>query len=72
MKNKPAPALLRPSNLSNEIKKRVPISRETTPLRVHSLAKEFLAIHNKFLETIILSRDGLTRFGKPADWCYPN
>jgi hypothetical protein len=33
MKNKPAPALLRPSKLSNEIKKRVPKSRETIPLR---------------------------------------
>jgi hypothetical protein len=32
MKNKPAPALLRPSNQSNEIKKRVPESRETIPL----------------------------------------
>jgi hypothetical protein len=32
MKNKPAPALLRPSKLSNEIKKRVPKSRETIPL----------------------------------------
>jgi hypothetical protein len=29
MKNKPAPAQLRPSNLSNEIKKRVQKSRET-------------------------------------------
>jgi hypothetical protein len=34
MKNKPYPALLRPSNLSNEIKKRVPKSRETIPLKV--------------------------------------
>jgi hypothetical protein len=32
MKNKPDPAILRPSNLSNEIKKRVPKSRETIPL----------------------------------------
>jgi hypothetical protein len=32
MKNKPYPALLRPSNLSNEIGKRVPKSRETIPL----------------------------------------
>jgi hypothetical protein len=32
MKNKPYPALLRPSNLYNEIKKRVPKSRETIPL----------------------------------------
>jgi hypothetical protein len=32
MKNKPAPALLRPSNLSNEIKKRISKSRETIPL----------------------------------------
>jgi hypothetical protein len=32
MKNKPDPALLRPSNLSNEIKKRVQKSRETIPL----------------------------------------
>jgi hypothetical protein len=32
MKNKLDPALLRPSNLSNEIKKRVPKSRETIPL----------------------------------------
>jgi hypothetical protein len=30
--NKPDPALLRPSNLSNEIKKRAPKSRETIPL----------------------------------------
>jgi hypothetical protein len=35
MKNKPAPALLRPSNLSSEIKKRVPKSRETIPLSAH-------------------------------------
>jgi hypothetical protein len=33
MKNKPYPALLRPSNLSNEIGKRVPKSRETIPLK---------------------------------------
>jgi hypothetical protein len=33
MKNKPYPALLQPSNLSNEIKKRVPKSRESLPLR---------------------------------------
>jgi hypothetical protein len=33
MKNKPYPALLRPSNISNEIGKRVPKSRETIPLR---------------------------------------
>jgi hypothetical protein len=32
MKNKPYPALLRPSNLSNEVGKRVPKSRETIPL----------------------------------------
>jgi hypothetical protein len=32
MKNKPYPAQLRPSNLSNEIEKRVPKSRETIPL----------------------------------------
>jgi hypothetical protein len=32
MKNKPDPALLLPSNLSNEIKKRVQKSRETIPL----------------------------------------
>jgi hypothetical protein len=32
MKNKPDPALCGPSNLSNEIKKRVPKSRETIPL----------------------------------------
>jgi hypothetical protein len=32
MKNKPDPALLRPSNLSNEIKKRATKSRETIPL----------------------------------------
>jgi hypothetical protein len=32
MKNKPDLALLQPSNLSNEIKKRVPKSRETIPL----------------------------------------
>jgi hypothetical protein len=33
MKNKPDSALLRPSNLSNEIKKTVPKSREPVPLR---------------------------------------
>jgi hypothetical protein len=33
MKNKPYPALLRPSNLSNEIKKRGPKSCHTIPLR---------------------------------------
>jgi hypothetical protein len=33
MKNKPYPALLRPSNLYNEIKKRVTKSRETIPLK---------------------------------------
>jgi hypothetical protein len=36
MKNKPYPALLRPSNLSNEIGKRVPKSRETIPLKGQS------------------------------------
>jgi hypothetical protein len=34
MKNKPDPALLKPSNLSNEINKRVPKFRETIPLMV--------------------------------------
>jgi hypothetical protein len=33
MKNKSAPALLRPSNLSNEIKKGYQNSRETIPLK---------------------------------------
>jgi hypothetical protein len=33
MKNKLYPALLRPSNLYNEIKKRIPKSRETIPLK---------------------------------------
>jgi hypothetical protein len=33
MKNKPYPGLLRPSNLSNEIGKRVPKSRETIYLK---------------------------------------
>jgi hypothetical protein len=32
MKNMPDPALLRPSNLTNEIKKRLPKSRPTIPL----------------------------------------
>jgi hypothetical protein len=32
MKNKPDPALLRPTNLSNEIKKRFKKSHETIPL----------------------------------------
>jgi hypothetical protein len=41
MKNKPYPALLRPSNQSNEIKKRVPKSRETIPL---NYSKYYLAI----------------------------
>jgi hypothetical protein len=41
MKNKPYPALLRPSNLSNEIKKRVPKSRETIPLNSQSFLKPF-------------------------------
>jgi hypothetical protein len=36
MKSKAYPALLRPSNLSNEIGKRVPESRETIPLRGHA------------------------------------
>jgi hypothetical protein len=39
MKNKPYPALLRPSNLYNEIKKRVPKSRETIPLTSLALAQ---------------------------------
>jgi hypothetical protein len=33
MKNKPDPALLRTSYLSNEIKKRIPKSHETIPLK---------------------------------------
>jgi hypothetical protein len=41
MKNKPYPALLRPSNLSNEIKKRVPKSRETIPL----IPRDWCAVH---------------------------
>jgi hypothetical protein len=40
MKNKPDPALLRPSNLSNEIKKRAQKSRETIPLMGHSHEKD--------------------------------
>jgi hypothetical protein len=39
MKNKPDPAPFRPSNLSNEIKKRVSKSRETIPLRVQSCTR---------------------------------
>jgi hypothetical protein len=39
MKNKPDPALLQPLNLSNEIKKRVPKSRETIPLSHPGLQK---------------------------------
>jgi hypothetical protein len=35
MKNKPDPALLRPLNLSNEIKKSVPKSHETIPLIIY-------------------------------------
>jgi hypothetical protein len=34
MKNKPDAALLPTSNLSNEIKKRVPKSRETIPIKI--------------------------------------
>jgi hypothetical protein len=41
MKNKPAPALLRPSKLSNEIIKRVPKSRETIPLRDCHIQMQF-------------------------------
>jgi hypothetical protein len=41
MKNKPYPALLRPSNLSNEIGKRVPKSRETIPLKLHVHQNEY-------------------------------
>jgi hypothetical protein len=40
MKNKPDPALLQPSNLSNEIKKRVPKSRETIPLNINQTQSE--------------------------------
>jgi hypothetical protein len=44
MKNKPDPALFRPSNLSNEIKKRAPKSRETVPLNTvqPKLVKQFV------------------------------
>jgi hypothetical protein len=38
MKNKPYPAILRPSNLSNEIKKRLPKSRETILLTLRTTA----------------------------------
>jgi hypothetical protein len=53
MKNKPYPALLRPSNLYNEIKKRVPKSRETIPLNYAALqvATLILSVH---LKTILL------------------
>jgi hypothetical protein len=51
MKNKPDPALLRPSNLSNEIKKRVPKSRETIPLRQFKALKQ----HFNALEMYLLS-----------------
>jgi hypothetical protein len=34
MKNETDPALLQPSNISNEIKKRVPKSCETIPLNI--------------------------------------
>jgi hypothetical protein len=47
MKNKPYPALLRPSNLSNEIGKRVPKSRETIPLKVATLHTN--SIYNYYL-----------------------
>jgi hypothetical protein len=47
MKNKPDPALLRPSNPSNEIKKRVPKSRETIPLTFHALMKCSEFSHSK-------------------------
>jgi hypothetical protein len=40
MNNKPDPALLQPSNLSNEIKKRVPKSRETIPLMAFTHTKK--------------------------------
>jgi hypothetical protein len=39
MKNKPDPALLRPSNLSSEIGKKVPKSRETIPLKIDPWCK---------------------------------
>jgi hypothetical protein len=46
MKNKPDPALLRPSNLSNEIKKRVPKSSETIPL-INRIVREKLTIPSR-------------------------
>jgi hypothetical protein len=39
MKNKPDLALLRPSNLSNEMKKMVPKSRETIPLMLFQMSR---------------------------------
>jgi hypothetical protein len=45
MENKPDPALLRPSNLSNEIKKWVPISHETIPLTFKNLQSWAFPLH---------------------------
>jgi hypothetical protein len=69
MKNKPYPALLRPSNLYNEIIKRVPKSRETIPLRLcvqqlykpRTLQKMILAVTilrtaNGTWQSVLLSR----------------
>jgi hypothetical protein len=53
MKNKPYPALLRPSNLSDEIGKRVPKSRETIPLIryvYHYIKEQYMSLYiYKFL-----------------------
>jgi hypothetical protein len=49
MKNKPDPALLRPSNLSNEIKKRVPKSRETIPFSLTGMKQNILLLQINIL-----------------------
>jgi hypothetical protein len=56
MKNKPYPALLRPSNLSNEIKKRVPKSRETIPLKL------FFEVCENYIPYVLLQMKQLETF----------
>jgi hypothetical protein len=54
MKNKPDPALLRPSNLSSEIGKKVPKSRETIPLRSDRIRLRSTSGHKSPQHVVIL------------------
>jgi hypothetical protein len=65
MKNKPDPALLQPLNISNEIKKRVPKSRETIPLNsIWAIPKVRYKFQAKTVKVSKKNNDSLEKFYK--------